>query len=370
MKKIILKIILSIFLFLWLSSLVNANLNPFTDIDGFSYDWNIITVSNWTASRDYEVWWLISFFVNNWNYWKITVHFLRDDTSMQSVQFSWAELQYKSIRTWWLTEWNIYYSWNYWFIKSYNTTTYLYLKDKLQSSNTNPYTDFIEPWGFVVNWVLYWWAPEVNQTCEAIFTTDESKFDYNYKEEYTTFIDYIDEDREESLFQYWTDDNKFFISLENVEDLYWFRGSLINNWESSFVFNDLDSPVSDDPTLELNSDLYVNYFRLDSLNWSSEQKVYWINDNWDIIKILNFTDEDETKNFEFNKLYHFPYNTDLKWFKFIFWNPLISADDVDLKVDFWKIIYTKDVHEVCYDEETNENITVDWESYSWSLDNI
>ena len=389
MKKIILKIILSIFLFLWLSSFVNASIEPFSDIWWVSYDWTNITLSNnWhTKIVSFDLWSFSSELTSNW---RLDFFWMNNDNS-SALRFyldsNWRYFIYNlsgysfskpilyDINLFWVCIDTFSYR-DYRFISHDNSEYFLgwsYISCSNSSSSQFNFNNsaILNNWEYIINWVLYSWTPEVsNQTCKEVFTTDENKFDYNYKEEYTTFIDYLDEDRAEWLFQYWYEDNKFLVSIENVEDLYWFSGSLINEWNSSFVFNNRDSPLADNPTLELNSDLsYVNYFQLNSVSWSDIQKVYWINDNWDIVKILDFIDEDENKNFEFNKLYYFPYFDNLKWFKFIFWNIPFSWD-VDIKTDFWKIVKTQDVHEVCYDEETNENITVDWESYTWALDQI
>ena len=370
MKKIILKIILSIFLLFWFTSLVNANVE-FTDINWLSYIWNVFSYDN----KTYSLWDVdnMVIFSNPSEWFKAIIYYKKDWTVKRLWFWNW---------NWILTDFS-FVSWIF-----YNTTTEQWCFNFLSSSDNkymyfnfnkatyqtfwtcwNDIWDFlINDWEIYINWVLYSWTPEVNQTCEAIFTTDESKFDYNYKEEYTTFIDYIDEDREESLFQYWTDDNKFYISLENAEDITNFSWWIINNW--FITYNNLDSPFADSPIITAFSsdNSNVNYFEI-TWTWSYYKRVYGLNSNWERFEIADDLIDTPWTNFEFNKLYYFPNFPYLYWFEFETTSNSFS-DDIVFNLDFWKIVKTQEVHEVCYDEETNENITVDGESYSWSLDDI
>jgi hypothetical protein len=156
-------------------------------------------------------------------------------------------------------------------------------------------------------------------------TVDENKFDYNYKSEYEIYKSIQTNNTFSSnywLVEYWALDNKFYVAIDNVEWLYWFTGSILNWWLSSFVFDSLDSPLSDEPLLQVKSNMsYVNYFRLDSTDsWTgSLQQVVWVKFNDDLVDISWIIDSNiNDSNFIFNKTYYFN-RTDLKGFLFSFW---------------------------------------------------
>ena len=375
MKKIIINLLIWFFVFFWFSTLSNANINWNYGYLSIENDNTVIINHSWfigtkTFNSSIEnVFWVVD---NSWNYRGLiqieTWFYVFFAKSNWYINFVFYSNNYSS----WINVTNLSSNYGFAYIQSSPTHYSIFGRDNNDGwywggSATAQYLESYDftrslSWEVFIDWILYW-----NNTCSEIFTSDEVKFDFTNKNEYTVFTDYLNINRESAFISYWTESAIFQLSIENVEDLYWFSGSIINENDSSFLFNSLESPFKSWPKLqfEVIKWSYVNYFKLDSISWSSWQKVYWlIGDK--VVDFLPLLDWEDFSNFNLNKLYYFKNIKDFTWFIFIFEK---QYSNIDLKVDFWKIVKEDNIHYVCVNS-SNEIETVDGESYSWTFDNI
>ena len=408
MKKIILKLIIWFFVFFWF-----VNNGFATDVLLWNWQYLRIDKELWKIERfnnDFSVLhdtfntnnvidsYVIKFNINSWyiaifTWWNTFVEYVEIiyDNHIDTNYKNKLVLRLNGSISWLWTVynndfWNLSFDFENWSDKKVHYTSYdgiyyfslwgWYVSSEysyeLFNSDYYFWNDRIE--------LSLWWQSSSNQVCKAIMKKVWVLKSFNYDlaidndlEEYKIFSENIINDWNSEVngwyFEFWLDEEKFLYQLVNTEGLYWFTWAIYNKFTSSIVFDSLENPFTDSPILQVSSSSYTNYIDYFELknSWNNlwyEKKVIWKTFNWEMVEVLSDILWNDY-NFEFNKWYNL-WRTDLTSLYFVFWK---HYNDIDLKIEFWKIYYETKIFETCVNAESWE-ITVGGETYTWTIDEI
>ncbi len=305
----------------WLNTFWGSLILQMTD-----FDWNIINSESRYNTNSNWAWYMYFGSDNDYIYLKFT----------NSSNYDWAKINRTT---------HVYSlicsgtsSCN-WFVITDNIVP-TYYNNNSYDIDTNSLVPHIE---------LSWWSS--NQSCQTAYINTPYNLSYSYQPSHTTIDDYSLSYWQYFQYNRWWWGNES-IWLYNAEDIEWFTWSLSSTW-TSFTFNSFDIIGNNDPQLKLHSDYWIDYV---NLTWT-----------WNAFNIIScdWSSSIERELLEYWKEYHFETMEDV-CIEFI---PAWFTENEIFNIDFWSKETQIIEREVCSNLDTDE-ITVDWETYTWSLDNI
>jgi len=176
--KIIIKILIWLSIFFWISSYSFASVEPFSDIWWVSYNWTTLTLVNW-RTKTTSVWWLYSLVSFNHSNWTTKyVFYIKNDFTAWSIYASPTSTN-SSISTTPLSSYFYDDDLDSFCFDNYNSRTY-YLSNRNKYnwplswnpsclSNTYQFNieeNTLQDWQYIIDWISYWnsWWNET-QTC-------------------------------------------------------------------------------------------------------------------------------------------------------------------------------------------------------------
>lgn len=197
-----------------------------------------------------------------------------------------------------------------------------------------------------------------NQTCETRYL--DYPYDASSAYDWTQTITSSWTTEPDPFFEYSPSDNNTVIKYQwrQIEDYSWFWDQwfwdfpewLSTSFTGAFKFDSLESPLSWEPVLRIESPYPIDYLKID---WEWRTMTLTDCKQWPIWEI------------EYNTRYVLPSTNciQVSWEKSLIYFNRIN------KLDFWERKQSTQETQVCYDSETQE-VTLDWNQYDWTIDDL